>query len=112
MGDRLNKLVREEIHLVWNEGDKFQPFNQAFHLVFPENLDAERFPEQFIEPMGTTSGRDDLHALPHFFNRDAIDGRRALYELLNKFDAIINGVRLEALKVQRATRKVLQRYAA
>ena len=107
MRDGLNKLIREEIHFVGNEGDKFQSLDQAFHLVFPENLDVERFAEKFIKPVGAAAGRHDLHALPHFFNRDAIDGCRALYKLLNKLDAFINSVRLEALKVQRTPGKML-----
>src|SRR5580658_10519970 len=102
MCNRLNKLIREEIHLVGYEGDKFQTLNQAFHLVFSENLDVKRFAEKLIKPMGAAPGRHDLHALPHFFNRDAVDGCRALYKFLNELDAFINSVRLEALKVQRS----------
>ena len=62
--------------------------------------------------MGTASSRHDLHALSHFFNRHAVNRRRALYELLDELDAIVNSVRLEALKVQRAAREVLQRHTA
>ncbi len=57
--------------------------------------------------MGAAPGRHDLHALLHFFNRDAVDGCRTLYEFLNKLDTLINSVRLEAFKIQRTPGKML-----
>jgi hypothetical protein len=105
--DGLDKLVGKVVHLVGYECDKLEPFNQALHLILSQHFHSKRLTEQLMEPMRTTTRRNNLDTLTHLINWHAIHGGTAFYQCLHKFNTFVNVIRLETLEIQRSSGEML-----
>jgi len=101
------KLVGEEVHLIRDERDKFETFDEACHLVLSPHFHLQRIFEKLIKPVSTPTCRHDLHSLTHFLYRHMVDLRRPFDQHLYEFHAFVDLVRLEPFKVQGAAWEVM-----
>jgi len=99
MRDARNQLVREIIRLVRYEGDEFEAFDETGHFVLALHINLQLRAEQVIELVCTASCCHDFDPFTHLLERNAIDIRRALDEILDELDTFIDVIGLEAFKV-------------
>jgi hypothetical protein len=101
------ELVGEVVHLIRNERDELETLDETLHLVLFCDFNAEFRHEQVMELMRSATGRYDVHTTLHFLDGNAVCEGRSSDQLLNESNTGVNVVRLEPLKVEGATRKIL-----
>jgi len=107
MRDRLDELIREEIHLVRNERDKLQSLDQTLHFILSQHLHAQGPAEQLIELVRPSPCSHNFHALPHILYRHLVHHRRAFDQRLDELHTFVYIVRLEPLEIQGTPREML-----
>lgn len=102
---RRDELIRVPEDLVGDECDKVETGDEAAHLVFLVNLDAELLLKEVVHEVSATARRHELDALAHVLDRDAIDGGRAFDEFAQEADTVVNIVRFKLDEVEPASRQ-------